>query len=153
MGAEDAYYAAQTAPGLAANQPLVRVGELADVKGVASGPLMAVYPFLTALPANTAVNVNTAPPEVLAAIVDGLTGDSVAALVSTRAQKPFTGIPEFRARLPQGATLRSDIALAVSSDYFYVTIVARQGSTIATARALLYRRAGVWPEIVWQVVE
>ncbi len=152
-GAEDAYYAAQTAPGLAANQALVRVGELADVKGVASGPLMAVYPFLTALPASTTVNVNTAPREVLAAIVDGLTGDSLAALVSSRAQRPFTTIPDFRNRLPQGSTLRRDDALAVRSDYFYVTIVARQGSTIATARALLHRSAPVWPEIVWQVVE
>ena len=153
-GAEDAYYAAQPAPGLAANQPLVRVGELADVKGVdgrrGSRPSA---PFLAALPANAAVNVNTAPPEVLATIVDGLTGDSLAALVATRAQKPFTTIAEFRARLPQGTSLRGDDALVVRSEYFLVTIVARQGSTIATARALLHRGAGAWPEIVWQVVD
>ncbi len=152
-GAEDAYYTAQAAPGLAANQALIRVGELADVKGVTGARIAAVSPFLAALPSNAAVNVNTAPPEVLATIVDGLAGDSLAALVATRAQKPFTTIAEFRARLPRGASLRGDDALVVRSEYFLVTIVARQGSTLATARALLHRGAGAWPEIVWQAVD
>ena len=47
--------------------PVLRVAELADVKGVTPASLAAVAPFLTALPAGTPVNVNTAPPEVLAA--------------------------------------------------------------------------------------
>ena len=153
-GAEDAYYGARPAPGLTANQPVTRIGELADVKGVDSGRLAAVAPFLTALvPANTPVNLNTAPPEVLSALLDGASGESVATIVAGRTQKPFTTIAEFRARLPSGTTLRGDDALAVRSDYFYATIVARQGSTIATARALLHRSAGAWPEIVWQVVD
>jgi len=152
-GAEDAYYGAQPSPGLAANQLITRIGELADVKGVDSGRLAAVAPFLTALPAGTPVNLNTAPPEVLSAILDGASGESIATILAQRTQKPFTGIPDFRARLPPGATLRGDDALAVRSDYFYATITARQGGTIATARALLYRSAGAWPEIVWQVVD
>jgi general secretion pathway protein K len=152
-GAEDTYYGAQPAPGLAANQPVTRIGELAYVKGVDAGRLAAVAPFLTALPANAPVNLNTAPPEVLSTLVEGASGESVAAIVAGRTQKPFTTIAEFRSRLPQGTTLRSDDALAVRSDYFYATIVARQGSTIATARALLHRSAGAWPEIVWQVVD
>ncbi len=54
-------------------QPL-RVAELADVKDVSPSSLANVAPFLTALPAGTPVNVNTAPPEVLAAMVDKLGG-------------------------------------------------------------------------------
>lgn len=152
-GAEDSYYSAQPLPGLAANQPVARLGELADVKGVDAGRLAAVAPFLTALPANAPVNVNTAPPEVLAAIVDGASADAIASIVAQRAQKPFTTIAEFRNRLPQGTTLRGDDGLSVGSDYFYATIVARQGGTIATARALLHRGSGAWPEIVWEVVD
>ncbi len=152
-GAEDAYYGAQPVPGLPANQPIARIGELAEVKGVDGRRLAAVAPFLTALPAGTAVNVNTAPPEVLSTLLEGAGADSIATIVAARAQKPFTGVADFRQRLPSGTTLRGDDALNVKSDYFYATITARQGSTVATARALLHRSAGAWPEIVWQVVE
>ncbi len=152
-GAEDAWYVARPRGGLAANAPLLRVAELAEIKGVTPASLAAVAPYLTALPAGTPVNVNTAPPEVLAAVVDKLTGDGLARLVASRAQKPFTTVAELRARLPSPATLTSDDALSVKSDYFYVTIEARQGATVARARALLHRRSGEWPDVVWQVVE
>jgi general secretion pathway protein K len=90
---------------------------------------------------------------VLAAVVDNLTAERVAALVASRSQKPFTTIAEFRARLPEGAVLPSEIGLAVRSSFFYVTVEATQGATRARARALLRRTAGAWPEVVWQVVE
>ncbi len=152
-GAEDAWYTARPHGGVAANAPILRVAELGEVKGVTPGSLAAVAPFLAALPAGTPVNVNTAPPEVLAAVVDKLTGEGLAALVASRAQKPFTTIAEFRARLPEPASVIADDTLSVKSDYFYVTIEARQGLTVARARALLHRRGGAWPDVVWQVVE
>jgi general secretion pathway protein K len=152
-GAEDAFYAAQPASGLAANAPVLRVAELALVKDAAPRALAAVVPFLSALPAGTALNVNTAPPEVLAAVVDNLGGERSAALVASRTQKPFTTIAEFRARLPEGAVLVDDGALSVRSSYFYVSVEARQGATRARARALLRRSGSAWPAIVWQVVE
>ena len=77
--------------------------------------LSAVLPFLSALPPGTPVNVNTAPPEVLAAIADNLAGERLEAFVADRARKPFTTVAEFRARLPDGAKLASDFGLAVSS--------------------------------------
>ena len=152
-GAEDAYYAALPVPGLPPDAPVVRIAELASVKGVTAQSLDAVAPFLSALPAGTPVNVNTAPPEVLATIVDGLDGDRLAALVSDRAAKPFVSISDFRARLPKGASLASESALSVKSSFFYVTVEARQGETLARARALLRRSAGAPTAIAWQVVE
>jgi general secretion pathway protein K len=152
-GAEDAAYGGRPRGGVAANAPLLRVAELGEVKGVTAPALAAVAPFLSALPAGTPVNVNTAPPEVLAAVVDKLDGDALARLVASRVQKPFTTVAEFRARLPEPASVVADDTLAVKSDYFYVTIEARQGLTVARARALLHRRSGAWPDVVWQVVE
>ena len=152
-GAEDAYYAAQPVAGLPPDAPVVRIAELASVKGVTAQTLEAVAPFLSALPAGTPVNVNTALPEVLATIVDSLDGDRLAALISDRGAKPFTSIQDFRARLPKGASLTSDSALAVKSGFFYVTVEARQGETLARARALLRRSAGAPTAIAWQVVE
>lgn len=151
-GAEDAYYAALPTPALAADAPVVRLAELGAVRGVDPVRLAALAPFLGALP-NAPVNVNTAPPEVLAALVDGLNSATLAELVRSRADKPFTTIAEFRARLPAGATLASDLGITVRSDYFEVTVEALQGTTQGRARALLRRMAGSLPAIVWQVVE
>jgi general secretion pathway protein K len=152
-GAEDARYLSQPVPYLPANTAVLRLAELADVLGIEAGTLAPVSAFLSALPAEAAVNVNTAPAEVLAAIVDSVSADALAELVAGRAQRPFTTVAEFRSRLPQGAVLTSDLGLSVRSDFFLVTVEALQGATIARTRALLQRRAGEWPAIVWQVVE
>ena len=146
-GAEDAYYGDRSVPGLAANAPVLRVAALA-----------AVAPFLTALPPGTAVNVNTAPLEVLATFIDGLSGADLAAFIANRDQKPFASLADFRTRLPPGAKIANESLLGVTTNYFYVSVEARQGTTIARARALLQRGSGSgsqapWPEIVWQVVE
>jgi general secretion pathway protein K len=151
-GAEDAFYLAQPVPHLAADVPALRVVELDPVKGMTPQALAALRPFLSALPPDTPVNVNTAPPDVLGAIVANLEGERLDALVADRARKPFATVAEFRSRLPDGATLQSDLGLSVRSSYFYVTIAARQGTTQSRARALLRRGAGR-PAIVWEVVE
>jgi general secretion pathway protein K len=153
-GAEDGFYAAQAVPALAANRPVWRVAELALVRGVALPELVAASPLLSALPPGTPTNVNTAPPAVLAAIVDNLDGTGLATLTASRAQKPFTTIAEFRSRLPSGATLGSEEGLSVRSEHFYVTVEARQGATVARARALVHRAAGgTPPNVIWQIVE
>jgi hypothetical protein len=41
----------------------------------------------------------------------------------------------------------------VRSNYFYVTIEARQGATLSRVRALLRRGDERKPVVVWQVVE
>lgn len=152
-GAEDGYYLAQSDVGLAANAPLLRLAEMLAVRHMTEAALNAAAPYLSALPVNTPLNVNTAPVEVLATLLNGGPADGTAALVASRSGKPYTTVAEFRARLPEGATLGSEFALAVKSDYFYASVEARQGTTLGRARALLQRRAGAWPEVIWQVVE
>jgi general secretion pathway protein K len=152
-GAEDAHYAAQSPPSLAANAPIVRTAELSDVRGVRGGMLAAIAPFVAALPRDAPVNLNTAPAEVLAAIVDDANSAALATIVADRARKPYTTVAEFRARLPQGVRLASEDRLAVKSDHFVVTIEARQGDTLARVRALLRRADNGWPAVVWQVAE
>jgi len=152
-GAEDAFYLAQRAPRLAPNAPLLRVAEIGAAKDMTPRAVAALLPFLSALPTGTPVNVNTAPPEVLAAIVENLDAERLEKLLAERVRKPFTTIAEFRARLPDGATLASDAALAVASRYFLITIDARQGAAHSRARALVRRGGATSSTIVWQVVE
>ena len=154
-GAEDAWYMAQGTPRLSANGPIERTGELLAVRGDNGALLSRLQPFVTALDAPTAVNVNTAPPEVLAAIASGLDRAGTQALLARRAQAPFTSIADFRSRLPRADIVVDETLIDVRSSWFEVSIEARQADTIARARAMVKRSStpGEWPVVVWQTVE
>jgi general secretion pathway protein K len=154
-GAEDAWYLAQATPRLAANAPASRVGELLLVRDASPGSIGRLRPFVTALDAPTAVNVNTAPAEVLAALVGGLDSAGATLLVTSREKAPFSSISDFRGRLPRQDLTIDETTLDVRSNWFEVSIEAQQGDTLARARALLKRSTvpGEWPVVVWQVVE
>jgi len=152
-GAEDAWYMAQDEPSLAANGAAARFEELSAIRGMTPQTMARLAPFVTALPGDAPVNVNTAPPEVLAAAIAGLDAAGVARLVALRREQPFVNISDLRGRLPAGATLDNEAAFSTGSDYFLVTVVARQGASLAQARALLKRGTGSWPQVVWQTLE
>jgi general secretion pathway protein K len=154
-GAEDAWYMAQSTPSLSANAPVRRLSELLAVRGGNSALLDRLRPYVTALDAPTPVNVNTASPEVLAAVTNGLDRAGALALVAARAQTPFASIADFRARLPRADIVIDETLVDVKSNWFEVSIEARQGDTLARARAMLSRSAtpGSWPVVVWQTVE
>ncbi|MEM7304076.1 MAG: type II secretion system minor pseudopilin GspK [Pseudomonadota bacterium] len=94
-GAEDDYYTGLEQPYLTANQPMMHISELRLIKGVTQDVYDAVSPYLTVLPGNTAVNVNTAPAPVLAAIAPQLSVSGAESIVSEREQQPFENIQEF----------------------------------------------------------
>lgn len=148
-GAEDAFYLALHPPYLAANRPLIDIAELALVRGFDDGARLRLRPFVSALPAFTAVNVNTAPPEVIAAVVDGLDIDGARALVEQRARSYFRDRTDFLNRIPKdGVPAIEDIAF--SSDYFMVQLRVTIGDAQARSAALLARTDANWPTIVWR---
>ena len=148
-GAEDSYYLGLERPYLAANRPLIDVAELALVRGFDANVLARLRPFTTALPRITAVNVNTAPPEVLAAIVEGLDLDAARTLVAKRERVYFRDNADFLSRLPNGATVPID-GIAVNSAYFMATLRVTIGAAEARGTALLARADTNWPAIVWR---
>jgi general secretion pathway protein K len=135
------------------NTPLLRTAEATLARGIDEAKFAALAALITTLPTTTTLNVNTAPPEVLATAIEGIGGDALASLVADRARKPYTTVAEFRSRLPSGASLDDDTTLGVRSDYFLVTVKARQGETLAQGRALLRRRSDAAPLVVWQTIE
>jgi len=138
---------------IAAKAPATQVQELAYVNGMTAAVLARVARFVTSLPVETPLNVNTAPAELLAASLGGIEPRDLAALVASRAQQPFATLADFRERLPSGATLGDEAAYSVSSRFFLVSVQARQGETIARARALIERGNGRSPSVVWQTIE
>ena len=126
-GAEDGYYLGMNPPYVAANRRFRDTGELRLVRGVDANVWYRLSPHVSALPArNTAININTAGPEVLAAAVkewgSPLQASVEAAQWSGKArQEPFKSVKEFylaagleydSEELPAGLDVRSKFFLA-----------------------------------------
>ena len=148
-GAEDRFYLALQPPYLAANRPLIDVAELALVHGFDDGVRARLRPFVSALPVFTAVNVNTAPPEVIAAVVDGLNLDGARTLVEKRGHAYFRDRSDFLNRLPRNVLAKTD-DISFGSDYFLVQLHVTIGSAQARSVALLARTNNNWPSVAWR---
>ena len=148
-GAEDSYYQAQQPPYLAANRPLVDVAELALVRGFDRAARERLRPFVSALPRFTAVNVNTAPPEVLSAVVRDLDLDAARGMIAQRERAYFRDRADFLTRLPAGAVAGGN-DVATSSDFFLATVRVSIGAAQARGSALLSREQTGWPAVVWR---
>jgi len=128
---------------------LTDVAELALVRGFDDNVRARLRPFVTALPRFTAVNANTASPEVLAAVVEGLGLDGARALVAQRERVYFRNWSDFFSQLPPGLIVPTE-NISVSSDYFIATTRVTIGGAQARGSALLARENDGWPAIVWR---
>ncbi len=148
-GAEDGYYLTLDPPYLAANRPLIDVAELALVRGFTDGVRARLRPYVTALPRVTAVNVNTATPEVLASIIEGLDLGAAQTVVAQRDRIYFRDTADFTNRLPRGAAAAPG-DVRVTSDYFIATLRVTIGGAQARGKALFERSGPGWPTIIWR---
>lgn len=148
-GAEDSYYQGLQPPYLAANRPLADIAELAAVRGFDEGIRARLRPFVTALPQLTPINVNTASPEVLAAVVRNLQLDDARALVAQRERAYFRDVGEFLTQLPALAVADGN-DLAIASRYFLASVRVTIGAAQAQGAALLVREQAGWPAVVWR---
>jgi len=129
--------------------PLTDTADLAQLQGFDAQARARLRPFVAALPRYTAVNVNTATPEVLAALVKGLDLDSARAIAAQRERAYFRNFADFFNLLPPGLALPPE-DISVSSDYFIAAMKVRVSGAQAAATALLARgNAGDWPAVVW----
>ena len=123
--AEDAQYSFENPPRLAANVQLTSLSELVAVSGYSLADVLALEDLVVALPAQTTVNVNTAPIGVMQSL-SSIVIDSfiVESLVEGR---PYDDVDEFYQALEDenGSMTRAQIQtqlppslLGVSSDFF-----------------------------------
>ncbi|ALP54307.1 hypothetical protein Tel_14780 [Candidatus Tenderia electrophaga] len=147
LGAEDDYYMLQDPPYRAANTLMKSASELRLIRGVDDETYQKLIPLVTALPvADTAINVNTAPAEVLAALVGrgSVSLADGAGIVEEREGKEFASIADFNHRTGNSV----DISIAdVKSSYFRVDAVAEFDQTRARLHSLL-RRDGAKVEVL-----
>jgi general secretion pathway protein K len=157
-GAEDSYYLGLAAPYRAANRPLTQVAELARVRGFDGSVIKRLLPYVTALPARSKMNLNTALPDVIRAYFPEMEIDQVNAFVRAREEAPLKELatlsqrPEF-AKVPPGSITQF---ASVDSAFFSVNIAITRESAQFRQRALLARKTGSdgkaaagWPDIIW----
>jgi general secretion pathway protein K len=130
-------------------RPLLEVGDLALVPGFGEKERARLQPFVTALPRFTTLNVNTASPEVLAAVLHGLQLDDARALTVSRSRAYFRNVAEFLARLPPGAAADGG-DLGIASQYFLASVRVTIGDAQARGSALLVREPAGWPTVLWR---
>ncbi|KFG98846.1 general secretion pathway protein GspK [Burkholderia paludis] len=106
--------------------PLMMTGveSLLDVDGVTPEMVARLRPFVAVLPTTTPVNMNTAPAEVIAALVPGMSVSSAQALVSRRETVFFRNVGDVQLALrgagaPPNVTIDSNL-VDVNSSYFIV---------------------------------
>lgn len=149
-GAEDAHYLRLPVPYRAANRPMTEIGDLLRVRGCDEAALARLRRVATVLPRRTPVNVNLAPPEVLVALVSGLTLPEAFVITSARSTAPIRDRRDFRARLPRRDLQVSDEAFSADSHFFLVLGRATTGKADLRMEALLQRDEGALPVVVWQ---
>lgn len=147
--AESAYYAGRSPAYQAANRPLISLNELLRVKGFDRNFLAVLRPFVTLLPTRTVVNVNTARPEVLAALVEGMALTEAYALVAKRERTYFRNVQDFQQAMPAGLSPPLDM-ISVSSSYFLVQARIRHERLSIGSHALFYRSGTTPPTLVWR---
>ena len=140
-GAEDENYLSGSIPYRAANRPLVSISELRLVAGFDQNAVRLLEPYVTALPARTLINVNTASPVVLLALNKDFTQSDVDALIAGRGE---TGYPTVQAFMGQDALAGRELdgSVDVKSQYFRVRTDVIVGQGQAHLESLLVRDKG-----------
>ena len=110
--------------------------------GIADDTIRRLEPWVTVLPdAGTRVNVNTAPAEVIAAVVEGMSLGSAQRLVELRQRSPIRDLNSEPARSNFPADPKTNLdGLAVQSSYFIVQGRLRLGERVLEERSLVQRR-------------
>jgi general secretion pathway protein K len=141
-GAEDDFYLGTELPYRAANRPLQSISELRLVRGIDAEVWNVLAPHVCALPARTALNVNTAAAPLLQALHEELSAPEAERLVEMRGEAGFETVAEFLQQEQFAGREIPQDGLSVTSQYFLI----RSEILIGTARARLFsvveRQAG-----------
>ena len=117
-GAEDDYYLDLEPPYRAANRPFADIRELRLVRGVTEEIFQKLRPFVTVLPEPTAVNVNTAPIEILRTLGPGIDSTIAEMVINQRRTQPFRTNEEFTEMLELMGRPLQATAITTATEYF-----------------------------------
>jgi general secretion pathway protein K len=120
--------------------------------GIDPDTVRVLTPYVTLLPNFTAVNVNTAPREVLVAAITDLDLASAERLVQVRQRTPFKSKADIAAQLPnpQMGLALNDARIGVASSYFEVRGRLRLGDRTLDQTSLVWRNGRQDMVVLWR---
>ncbi len=121
-----------------------RVDDLLAIPGYTPEIVDKLREFVVVIPERTKVNVNTAPAEVLAALVPGMSLSEGNALVTRRTQAYFRQNSDYEGQVRNTARPIAD-TYAVTSEYFLVRSRIRLDRAALDAEALINRKLSQIP--------
>ena len=147
-GAEDTEYLQLDIPYRTHNAPMVSPSELVLVKGVGYENYTKIAPYICTLPERTTVNVNTAPAQVLMAVVDGLSESEAEQIIEDRTQDPFTDVNNFMAHTLVKDKTVAQSSIGVASSYFMINAAAEFDQGRISMYSMVYRKPNAEVEVI-----
>lgn len=143
--------AANAATRAKADAPLPRgIDDLAGLLGADDATRQAMRRTMTVLPARTSVNVNTAPPEVLAALVPGLSLGQARNIAGERDRgRWFLNSGDFANRVAGTGSEIQVPTVVTTSDWYMATGTVVYQRARVSMQALLQSSAGGAPRTLW----
>lgn len=159
-GGEDELYSALVPAYYTPNGRLASISELMLIDGVydevnKDAVFRKLEPFVTALPERTKINVNIASPELIAALIYGMTYSDAQTLVSEMKTEPVEDIADFvknykeffknekeeeRTKIyKQIDELSSGKVVGVATNYFHLAIETNFLEGVSRLQSLIYR--------------
>jgi general secretion pathway protein K len=118
------YYLGLRPPYQPRSGPMPTIADLQLVRGFNEAVFNRVRPFLTVMPENQ-VNINTAPPQVIASLEPELTEDQqiVEEIITERETRPFSKVTDLINDVPAVATFGTRLSqdLTTNSKFFTIT--------------------------------
>jgi len=139
-GAEDDYYLGLTIPHRSANRFMESRSELLQLARMNMKDYQRLAPFVVALPTPTAININTAPKEILRSLADGISDSDAEALLEARGEKGFMNLQDFLQQEALAGRGVSPNGLSVASNYFSVSSRLRIGIIENGYSAMIFRK-------------
>lgn len=128
------YYLSLSPPYRAGHRPMISSSELRLVRGMTPSLYVRLEPFVTALPNATQVNIQTASPQVMAALSPKMTVDTGMAVDKIRTESPLPSVQAFLALdLLKNHDMPAE-KITTLSEYFLV----KTDVTIEKQHAVLY---------------
>ena len=121
QGAEDNAYLLLDPPYRTGGRRIEDLSELRLLLDMRDEDFQRLAPFVTALPADTPLNVNTASAMVLSSLADSLSLSTAEALVQARQAGPFRDAANFMAQPALGGVQLQGTSVAVTSQFFQAT--------------------------------
>ncbi|MGH8426642.1 MAG: type II secretion system minor pseudopilin GspK [Gammaproteobacteria bacterium] len=134
-GAETGYYSSLDPPYASANALFVSATSLLLVKGITPEIYARLAPYVTALPVNTPVNVNTTSAPVLAAIVPDLSLEEARSVIQERGTKGFENPQQVDTMVQHKIVF----PFSLNSSFFLLHVTTTIGNIPMSLYSILYR--------------